>query len=209
MFSLQKLLGKEDKLFTLLEAGAEEARASVQGLVKLNQDLAQATRTEDSAYGRLKHRQITEEITEAVYTTFITAIQPEDILALSDALYRIPKAVDKFIERALLAPRYVQGVDFTKQISLLAAASDIVPQLVRSLRGGMNPRHIKELIDKLQSLETQADKLMPPLYRDLFSGRYEAVQAIFLKDLYELLEKAIDRCRSAGNVIARVVLKNS
>ena len=50
---------------------------------------------------------------------------------------------------------------------------------------------------------------MPSVYQDLYSGRYGAVQAIFLKDLYELLEKAIDRCRSAGNIISLIVLKNS
>jgi hypothetical protein len=30
-----------------------------------------------------------------------------------------------------------------------------------------------------------------------------------LKDLHEILEKAIDHCRDAGNVIAQVVLKHS
>jgi uncharacterized protein Yka (UPF0111/DUF47 family) len=28
-----------------------------------------------------------------------------------------------------------------------------------------------------------------------------------LKDLYELLEKVIDRCRDAGNVVTHIVLK--
>ena len=32
---------------------------------------------------------------------------------------------------------------------------------------------------------------------------------IALKDLYDLLEKVIDRCRDAGNVIFHIVLKNS
>jgi uncharacterized protein Yka (UPF0111/DUF47 family) len=32
---------------------------------------------------------------------------------------------------------------------------------------------------------------------------------LILKDLFELLEKAIDRCRDAGNVVHQVVLKNS
>jgi uncharacterized protein Yka (UPF0111/DUF47 family) len=35
------------------------------------------------------------------------------------------------------------------------------------------------------------------------------VKVIVLKNLYELLEKSIDRCRDAGNVIAHVTLKNS
>jgi uncharacterized protein Yka (UPF0111/DUF47 family) len=50
---------------------------------------------------------------------------------------------------------------------------------------------------------------MSTLYKDLFSGRHEPLKVIALKDLYELLEKVIDRCRDAGNVIAHVVLKNS
>ncbi len=209
MFSVQKLLGKEDKIFTLLEASAEEARSTVHGLVRLSADLARHSRSEDAAYARQKERRITEGINAAVYTAFVTAIQREDIQALSNALYRIVKTVDKFTERALIAPHYVEGVDFSPQITLLEAASNVVLQLVKSLRSGMNPKHAKELITELQSLENQADKLLPGLYEGLYSGRYEPVRAIFLKDLYELLEKAIDRCRTAGNTVSRIVLKNS
>ena len=209
MFSVQKLLGKEDKFFTLLEASAQEVRSSVHALVSLKSDLAGDTTTQNSAYARHKDRQITEEINTAVYTAFITSIQREDIQDLAVALYRIAKTADKFTERALAAPHYIQDVDFSKQISFLEAASDIVVQLVKSLRDGMNPKHIRELLDKLQSLENQADSLMPSLYQDLYDGRFDPVQAIFLKDLYELLEKAVDRCRTAGNVIGRIALKNS
>jgi hypothetical protein len=35
------------------------------------------------------------------------------------------------------------------------------------------------------------------------------VQVVVIKDLYELMEKVIDRCRDAGNVILQIVLKNS
>jgi uncharacterized protein len=35
------------------------------------------------------------------------------------------------------------------------------------------------------------------------------VTVIMLKDLYELLEKVVDRCRDAGNVISNIHLKNS
>jgi uncharacterized protein Yka (UPF0111/DUF47 family) len=43
----------------------------------------------------------------------------------------------------------------------------------------------------------------------LFSGKHDPMQVIMLKDLYELLEKVIDRCRDAGNVIAHTALKHS
>ena len=42
-----------------------------------------------------------------------------------------------------------------------------------------------------------------------YSGRHDSLRVIVLKDLYELLERIIDRCRDAGNVINHIVLKNS
>src|ERR1039457_762407 len=107
MFSLQKLLGKEDKFFTLLEASAEEARTSVQTLVKLSKTLDKPPATDELAYSRHKDKQITGEISAAVYTTFVTALEREDIEELSNALYKIPKTVDKFTTRILVAPQQI------------------------------------------------------------------------------------------------------
>jgi hypothetical protein len=209
MFSLQKLLGKEDKFFTLLEASAQEARTSVQALVKLSKALDEPPAVDEFAYSRHKDKQITQEISRAVYSTFITALEREDIEALSNALYKIPKTIDKFTNRILAAPQHVRGIDFSKQIKLLERATDIVFELVKSLRKGLDLEKVKDLNDKLQFLESEADGHMMSLYKDLFSGKHDALQVIALKDLYELLEKVIDRCRDAGNVIAHIVLKNS
>jgi len=209
MFSLQRLLGKEDKFFGLLEASAEEARTSVQALVKLSQDLDRPVPLDEFSYSRRKDKMITREISAAVYTTFVTALEREDIEELSNALYKIPKTVEKVSERILVAPQFVRGIDFSKQISLLERATVLVVDLVKCLRDGMNLEKVKELNDKLQFLEGEADKHIMVLYKDLFSGKHEPLQVIALKDLYELLEKIIDRCRDAGNVIAHIALKNS
>ena len=209
MFSLQKLLGKEDKFFSLLEASAQEARNSVAALAKLSTTLDKPLPMDEFAYSRKKDKEITREISAAVYTTFVTALEREDIEELSNALYKIPKTVEKFCERVLLSPQHVRGIDFTKQIGLLERATEIVLELVRSLRDRMNLEKVKELNDKLQFLEGEADKHMMVLYKDIFSGQHPPVQVIVLKDLYELLEKIIDRCRDAGNVISHIVLKNS
>jgi len=209
MFSLQKLLGKEDKFFSLLEASAQEARTSVQALVKLGQGFDQPAVLDEFAHSRRKDKRITEEISAAVYTTFVTVIEREDIESLSNALYKIPKTVDKFSERTLVAPQFVRGVDFSTQISLLERATDLVLQMVKALRDGMDLEKIKDLNDKLQYLEGEADRHMMSLYKDLFGGKHDPLQVLVLKDLYELLEKVIDRCRDAGNVISHIVLKNS
>lgn len=209
MFSLQKLLGKEDMFFGLLEASALEAHKSVQALVTLTKSLDKPVELEAFALSRRKDKEITSQIRNAVYTTFITALEREDIEALSLALYRIPKTAEKFGERVLLAPHLTQGVDFSKQVGLIEQGSECVLNLVKSLRKGANLDEVKKWNDRLQQLEGEADKAIMELYRDLFSGRHEALKVIVLKDLYELLEKIIDRCRDVGNVISQIVLKNS
>src|SRR5215470_563297 len=145
MFSLQRLLGKEDKFFSLLEASVEEARTSVQALVKLTQDIDRPVPLDEFSYSRRKDKMITREISAAVYTTFVTALEREDIEDLSNALYKIPKTVEKVSERILVAPHFVRGIDFSKQISLLERATVIVVELVRSLRDGMDLERVKEL----------------------------------------------------------------
>ncbi len=196
MFSLQRILGQEDKFFSLLEASAREAHASVQALVKLSKALDQPKVLDDLGHSRRKDKQITKEISAAVYSTFI-------------ALYKIPKTVEKFSERILLTPQFVHGIDFSTQISLLDRATDIVLEMVKALRDGMDLDKVKDLNEKLQFLEGEADKHMMTLYKDLFGGSHEPIQVIVVKDLYELLEKVIDRCRDVGNVISHIVLKNS
>jgi hypothetical protein len=45
--------------------------------------------------------------------------------------------------------------------------------------------------------------------KDLYNEPHRAVDVVALKDLYDLLEKVIDRCRDAGNIVVQIVLKNS
>jgi len=209
MFSLQRLLGKEDMFFNLLEASAEEARTSVQALVKLSKNPDQTNLFYDFIQSRRKDKQIHAKITEAVYTTFVTALEREDIENLSYAIYRIPKTVEKFGERLLLTPDVVRGVDFSKQINLLDQATDTILTMVKSLRAGPNLEQIMALNDKLQYLEGEADKAVVELLRQLLTGQHDPIKVIVVKDLYELLEKVIDRCRDVGNIISQIVLKNS
>ncbi|MFM8360489.1 MAG: pit accessory protein, partial [Verrucomicrobiota bacterium] len=101
MFSLQRLVGGDEIFFDLLERSAGEARESVQVLIKLL-NAPSASSLDDFALLRKKDKRITEEISERLTTTFVTPLEREDIEALSVALYKIPKTLEKFGERLLL-----------------------------------------------------------------------------------------------------------
>ena len=44
---------------------------------------------------------------------------------------------------------------------------------------------------------------------DLFSGPYDAITIIKLKDFYTLLEDSLDRCEDVANVIEGITIKNA
>jgi hypothetical protein len=210
MFSISKLFGHDEKFYDLLEASAQQADSSVHQLVDLLAKVEQGKPLESVAAfaeSRREDKRITQELTEQLSKTFITPLEREDIQGLAAALYKIPKTVEKIGERVLICPEDLHGLSFKKQVELLDQAAETVLAMVKALRTGMDIGTAREMNDKLQTIEGAADKLELELLHDLYHGDYEAKHMIFLRDLYELLEKVVDRCRDAGNIILQVALK--
>jgi uncharacterized protein Yka (UPF0111/DUF47 family) len=212
MFSIAKLLGQDQKFFDLLEASAKQADSSVHHLVALLARLEQHDSPEsldEFVRTRRRDKEITQELTEQLCTTFVTPFEREDIQALAASLYKIPKTVEKIGERILICPSDLEGRNFQKHLELLDQAAEVVLAMVQQLRRGTDAATAREMNSRLQTIEGQADQLELDLLRDLYHGNYEPKQIIFFRDLFELLEKVIDRCRDAGNIILQVVLKYS
>ena len=211
MFSLQKLLGKDDKFFALLEASAEEARHSVQALNQILSNPKTTPSLKDFQKSKEAEKRIIDRINEALVTTFVSQLEREDIDALSAALYKIPKTVEKIAERFIISAPVVREGEFSKHIPLLDAATKQVVEMVKMLRqlGAGRLNQAKEMNSTLQQIEGDADKLILEMLKDLYSGKHDPTKVLAMKDLYELLEKVVDRCRDAGNVVVHIVLKNS
>jgi uncharacterized protein Yka (UPF0111/DUF47 family) len=211
MFSLQKLLGKDDKFFGLLEASAEEACESVRALNRVLSKPGAIPKLEDFHEAKETDKRITEQINEALVTTFVSQLEREDIEVLSAALYKIPKTVEKIAERFIIAERVVKDVNFAKHVALMDAATQRLVELVRLLRnlGSGHLDRAKQINGQLQEIEREADDVILEILKDLYSGRHDATKVMAMKDLYELLEKVIDRCRDAGDIVTHIVLKNS
>jgi uncharacterized protein Yka (UPF0111/DUF47 family) len=212
MFSLKRLLGKDDRFFDLLEAAAEEARASVELFSRYLQSLANGgapPNVDDFIHTRRKEKRIRHEMTAALSRTFVTPIDREDLEALSFALYRIPKQVEKIVERISICPYPIADGGFRRQAELMLQAAESVAFMVKQLRDGANPTKIGAANDRLQFAEGEADKVMLEVLKNLYRGPADAKELIILQEIYEMIEQAVDRCRNAGNVVVQIALKNS
>jgi len=208
MFSLQTIFGKGNQFFGLLEDAATAAADSTKALHVMLRGSDKAPALDAFRHARERERAIADKINEELVNSFVTALEREDIEALSSALVRIPKQVERFAERYTLATRLLDGIDFAPRAAMLEQAALVVAEMVRQLRK-MKLEKMRVLNDRLRSIESEADRLMLELYRDLYSGRYEGQQMFLIKEFFEILEKAIDRCREAGAVAYQIALKNS
>ena len=208
---IKKLLGKDEKFYELLEASAEEAQTSARALARVHAAIGKpdfesaltalvACRRKDKRLGR--------SITEELCATFVTPIEREDIEALANALYKIPKASEKIAERMAICPTQFAADIVTKQVRMLEQATDVLVGMVASLRK-LDVDKVQDAYELLQTIEGDADKLMVGLLRDLYQGNVDAKEVVILKDIYELLERAIDHCRDAGKVVFQITLKYS
>ena len=209
MFSIQQLFSKGDRFQELLEAAAQESHESVRLVIELMKSPRNTQNLDDLILSRRKEKKISEQISNELVKTFITGLEREDIEALARGLYRIPKAAEKLAERLVMAGPHLDGIDFTKQADMMIKATDAIHEMIKQLRDLEDMEKMKSFNDRLQLVEAEADKYMNDLLRELYHGKYDALRAMVVRDVYELIEKVVDRCHDAGNVVMQIVLKNS
>lgn len=208
MFSLQTIFGSGQQFYGLLDEAAAAAHESAKALHAMMKATDRQPALDAFKLARTRERAASDKIGKALIDSFITPIEREDIEALGSALYKIPKQIEKFADRYSLALQHLEGIDFAPRAAMLEQAAGVVVEMVRELRH-LDIDRMTALNEKLRALENEADRLMLELYRDIYSGKLDSLQMFLLKEFFEILEKAIDRCREAGVVAYQIVLKNS
>jgi hypothetical protein len=208
MFSLQTIFGKGDKFYGLLEQSAATVCESAKALHELLSKPGQGSVMAAFTATRAREKELAAQISEGLVNTFVTALDREDIEALNSALYKIPKTIEKFAERYEIVSERLVGVEFAQRALVLERSSQVVAEMIGELRR-LRIDPVKKLQDRLQALESEGDRMLLSPYRTLYVEGGDVMRAVLAKDLFELIEKAIDKCRDVGNIVYSIVLKNS
>ena len=209
MFSLQTMFGKTDKVYDLLQASSEAALEAARAVDELTRNGDGAPFMATFSAARKREKELAAEISEELVNTFVTALDREDIEEMNSTLYKIPKTIEKFADRYVLVSERLEGVDFAQRTAILASCTEVVAEMVKQMRKGLKIDPMRKLQNRLQALEAEADDLLLEPYREFYLNASDPVRALLAKDLFEIIEKAVDKCRDVGNVIYSIVLKNS
>ena len=208
---LRKFFRGDETLYDLLEACAREARHCSVLLKDMtaHADFDRPADLEAIRQSRRKHKKLSQDITEKLCNTFITPLDREDIEALNSSLYKIPKNIEKIADRLATFPVSLTEDFMARQMTLLDQGTSEVLEMIGGLRRKASLEEVQDRQDKLQHIEGDGDRMLLKLLRQLYTKKDSTIEVIILKDLYEMLEKVIDRCRDCGNIVFEVALKYS
>jgi uncharacterized protein Yka (UPF0111/DUF47 family) len=202
-----RLIPGEDKFFQLFtDAGANLTQAGevVAGLRDPGADRA-ATAT---AMRECEHRgdTITHEVFRLLNKSFVTPFDREDIYRLASSLDDVVDILDEvtdFLDLAKVGP-LPRLMD--EQFKVVCRGCAVTGEAIGDLRSlaRLEPYWIE-----VNRLENEADQLYRPLLIDLFSGAYETLQMVKLREVADLLENAADALESVAHVVETIAVKES
>lgn len=201
------LRSNENEIIGSLELQSEILIKSVNTLVELM-----------SNYGRLEElgTQIQDlehegdKITHNVYVlidkTFVTPLDKEDISALTGEIDQIIDYTDRFIGTLILFEIKEPTVYMTELAKMLLSSSQEIHSLVKKLRGFKNSKELIEHCQNISQYEHEADVIFRTAIAGLFKTN-DAIHIIKMKEVYEILEGAHDRCADVADVFEDIALK--
>jgi uncharacterized protein Yka (UPF0111/DUF47 family) len=195
--------------FDLFDKLAETVTAAANLLVELVQDYTDV-KEQCHRMKQIEHEgdEITHEIYEQLNRTFITPLEPEEISRLASALDDILDYIDGTAQQM-----YGYGITETDnamvELAQLIQVSVVeLESAVKGIRTIKDPKGIEERCIEVNRLENIADSVLGHAIMDLFKTS-DAVTIIKLKDIYENLEMATDKCEDAANILSDIAIRHS
>lgn len=202
-----RILPREAKFFELFVDMAKNIERASQQLVELlvrYDNVAERVRSIKD----IEHLgdQMTHDLFTRLNKTFITPIDREDIHELASKLDDVLDMIDAVSSRMLIYKIEKPTEDSVRLAELIQTATHVLVQALAVLE---KHDHIIEHCIEINRLENEGDRISRIAIARLFDDHNDPIYIIKWKEIYEVLEGAIDRCEDVANVIEGVVVKNA
>jgi len=150
---------------------------------------------------------LTRDLINLLNTQYVTPFDREDIYLLAT---EIDDVVDYLEEASDLLGLY--GVEMptrhaVEQCRVIVRACEQLAVACDNLKG---MRGVQQALIEVKQLEDEGDRILRDALGSLFrDAGIDPLIVIRWKDIYEALERALDACETAANVIGNIVVKNA
>ena len=196
----------EKEILVTLDDLAKKAVEISEALVVMLSDLKNAECHKEIHTLETQADSLVREIFSELNRTFITPLDRED-------MQRVASKIDDTIDHidGISARLHSYKITTTPPYSLeianeLVKSTKEVELMTSKLRNIKNPSSMIEHCRNTSAIEHKVDDLYSLAMTKLFEGN-DPIEIIKLKDIYESLETASDRCVDVADVVEDIVLK--
>ena len=196
----------EKEILSILENLAKKSVETSEALLQLMDDLGNAEKMEKVRKLESEGDVLTRDIFAELNKTFITPLDREDMQRIASKIDDVIDFMDGIASR-LYSYKIETPPAFSKMmIEELVKATKEVEYMVSKLQKIKNPQDMIHHCRNTSDIEHRVDDLYRDAIRELFESN-DAIHIIKLKDIYESIETASDRCVDVADVIEDIVLK--
>jgi predicted phosphate transport protein (TIGR00153 family) len=149
---------------------------------------------------------ITHDIIKRLNTTFVTPIDREDIYGLATQMDDI---VDYTEEAADFLGLYKIEAPMEQATALTKVLVAACEQLAMGLEHLRDFKDLDKYWIEIHRLENEGDRISRDAVASLFSNGIDPMVVIRWKDMFAVLENAIDATETAAQILEGIVIKNS
>jgi len=204
---LQRLMPNEDDFFVLFRKQAENIVSGAAALSKLLEHY-NAVPEQVQNIKAVEHAgdEITHQIFRKLNQTFVTPFDREDIHELGSTMDDVIDLIDAAASRFVLYR--IQSIrPGTVELSKVLTLATM--ELSAAIHSIQTPDKALYRVIEINRLENESDRLCRTLIAGLFDEETDPVQIIKWKEIFEVMETAVDKCEDVSNVIETVILKNA
>ena len=148
----------------------------------------------------------THAIVRRVNSTFVTPFDREDIYNLASGLDDVMDMMDEAVDLILLYEVAHLPGELSNLVEVLQRCAELTSSAMPQLQA---MKDLDEYWIEINRLENLGDKTFRQILASLFSGKYEALEVLKLKDIVESLEGAIDAFEKVANIVEQIAVKES
>ena len=208
-------MGKRDK-FDYFDAFEKQTDVAVQEAELLIEAIESFTEAEhlkevmERAH-ELEHKgdEINHAIFKTVATDFITPIEREDIINMSQYLDNIIDYIEDVMQRFYMYDVHFIHHDALEFAHLIKKSCVALDKAMEDFRNFKKSKMFKQLIIDVNDYEEEADQLYMTVIRKLHThDRENPMRVLVWSQIFDRMEKCCDSCEHAADTMNSILLKN-
>lgn len=152
---------------------------------------------------------VNHEVYTHIVSEFITPLEREDIVSLTQELDEVVDYVEDILQRIYMFNIREIIPEALDMVTIIAKSTEALRQVLIEFPNYKKSKTIKQYIVDVNNYEEEGDRLYIETLHKLYSSPEDPVKVIAWTKTFDRLERCCDACEHVADVITTIIMKNT